>query len=228
MDRFPVFSSIPTESDRGLSWVPVPDFSVADHVRVVDLPTPTSLGDVQRFVAAQRSRPFDRTRPLWEFLCVDHVTTPDGADGAVMMCRLHHSIADGVRLVQVILGLCDPVDGDAAVEATVGGVAAAIPTPPAADRSTLRQRSPGTPPAPSRLPPPGPSAPSRVRWRPRPPPVSTSRAGRRRRSPAPSPTPAARSRRCPGASPPFLVRRSRLREPCSARDRTPWTTGSVC
>lgn len=46
------------------------------------------------------------------------ITLDDGTVGSAMMTRFHHSIADGVRLTQVLLGLCETD------EASVGAVVA--------------------------------------------------------------------------------------------------------
>lgn len=66
------------------------------------------MADVQRFVGAQRSVPFDRDRPLWSATLLAPVRLDDGTTGSVMVTRFHHAIADGVRLTQVMLGMLDP------------------------------------------------------------------------------------------------------------------------
>lgn len=120
VQRFPVFSSIAQRHGDGYVWVADPDFDVDNHIRFAPLEEP-HLADVKAYVASQRSVPLPADRPLWQFHLIENVTDDAGNDlGAVILSRIHHSIADGIRLVQVTLGLCDPVDGDASVEATVG------------------------------------------------------------------------------------------------------------
>lgn len=120
VESFPVFSAVAERRDDGYVWVPDPDFDIDNHVKFAPLEDP-HLAEVQDFVASQRSVPLPADRPLWVFHLIPNVTDESGHDlGAVILSRIHHSIADGVRLVQVTLGLCDPVDGGAAVEATVG------------------------------------------------------------------------------------------------------------
>ncbi len=119
--RFPVFSSKAVKGDDGLSWVSDPDFDISNHLLRADLPSPCTLTEAQEFVGAQRSRPLSKDKPLWEFHIIDNVVRDDGVTGAIVMVRFHHAIADGVRLVQVIFGLCDPIEGDMGVAASVGG-----------------------------------------------------------------------------------------------------------
>lgn len=120
VENFPVFSSVAQRRDDGYAWVPDPDFDLDNHLRFAPLDEP-NWADVQEFVASQRSVPLPADRPLWVFHLIPNITDEDGNDlGAVILSRIHHAIADGVRLVQVTLGLCDPVDGGVSVEATVG------------------------------------------------------------------------------------------------------------
>lgn len=107
IDRYPVFARRPVRDGSGWAWEDDPAFTLADHLIRVTLPAPGSLTELQEFVAVQRSVPFDKTRPLWSMSLIDGLTLPDGTQGAAVMSRFHHAIADGVRLVQVALGMCD-------------------------------------------------------------------------------------------------------------------------
>src|SRR5207244_7446305 len=54
-------------------------------------------------VSELMSTALDTTKPLW------HVHLIDGHDrGSVVLARIHHSIADGIALVRVMLSLTDP------------------------------------------------------------------------------------------------------------------------
>lgn len=118
--RFPVFSSKPVKRKDGMYWVTDPKFDIDRHLIHAKLPSPVSIEQVQEYVSKQRSKPLPKTRAMWAFHFIDNVVGRDGQTGAVVMARFHHSIADGVRLVQVVLGLCDPIDGEAGVSAAVG------------------------------------------------------------------------------------------------------------
>ena len=46
--------------------------------------------------------PLDRSRPLWHAYLIHGY-----GDGAAMICRMHHCIADGIALARVMLSLTD-------------------------------------------------------------------------------------------------------------------------
>lgn len=135
VDRYPVFRRRPV-NDRGVwYWEDDPGFDLAEHVVAVTLESdsPQALAE---FVASQRSVPFDRTRPMWSIVLIDDVVFADSSRGAAVMGRFHHSIADGVRLVQVALGMCDLV-GEESVT-SVGRSLRRSSTPPEIAASTVR------------------------------------------------------------------------------------------
>jgi WS/DGAT/MGAT family acyltransferase len=78
-------------------WRTDPDFDVCRHVRAVALPEPGTLDALCDLAVAFAHDPFDRTRPLWEFLAVEGL--PDGR-GALLQ-RFHHTLTDGVGGVRM-------------------------------------------------------------------------------------------------------------------------------
>lgn len=114
VDRFPVLRSRSAHAGNGWTWVLDPDFHIGRHVKALTLDGPADMTALQQFVAEQRSQPLDRQRPLWVAYLVGPLLLPDGTVGSAVVTRFHHAIADGVRLTQLLLGLCDPV-GDAGV-----------------------------------------------------------------------------------------------------------------
>lgn len=110
IDRFPVFRSRARLGEGGWAWQVDPDFHLDRHLRRVRLPEPAGMAELEQYVAEQRARPLDRDRPLWDISLVEEVTLDDGRVGAALVCRFHHAIADGVRLTQVMLSLCDTTD----------------------------------------------------------------------------------------------------------------------
>ena len=132
IDRFPVFGCRAWNSESGWLWRPDPDFDPDRHLHRVDLPPPAGIRELEQYVAEQRSRPLDRDRPLWEMTLVNAVYLDDGTVGSAIVARFHHAIADGVRLTQVMLSLCDTADprvtatvarpgGDASLTSMLGG-----------------------------------------------------------------------------------------------------------
>jgi WS/DGAT/MGAT family acyltransferase len=120
LDRYPVYTQRPVL--RGVLlrqgfWEDDPDFDLDRHLSVEPMPGAGDRAALQEFAAAQRSKPFDHAHPLWRIHLLQGYR-----GGSAMVSLYHHSMADGVRLVQVGLGLLDPADGEAPeVVAKVGG-----------------------------------------------------------------------------------------------------------
>ena len=121
--RFPVYHRRPVRSGGGWAWMDDPAFDLTRHVKRVRLPRPCNILALQRFMSEQRAKSLPHTRPLWVMFLVEGVHLEDGTVGSAVVIRTHHAIADGVRLTQVMLSMCD--SDHAAVEAVVsrrGGV----------------------------------------------------------------------------------------------------------
>ena len=112
--RHPVFRRHAVEIDGEWFWEDDPDFDLAHHVREVELEGDED--DLRAWIGEQFAVPFDPDRPLWT---IDLITGLDGY-GTVMFSRLHHALADGIRLVQLMFSLCDPADGSAVLPVPVG------------------------------------------------------------------------------------------------------------
>lgn len=84
------------------TWELDPQFDVRAHVHRIALPAPGDKGALQNLMSDLISTPLDRTRPLWQFHVVEGYR-----DGWVLAGRLHHSIADGIALMRVLLSLTD-------------------------------------------------------------------------------------------------------------------------
>ena len=72
-------------------WRDDPDFDLDYHLRAVALPGPGTMRQLLDLAASIANAPFDRTRPLWEFVVIE------GLEGgrAAMVQKLHHAITDG-------------------------------------------------------------------------------------------------------------------------------------
>ncbi|MCU0294819.1 MAG: wax ester/triacylglycerol synthase family O-acyltransferase [Candidatus Nanopelagicales bacterium] len=117
IDKFPVFSRRAAKVDGTWVWEDDPDFALSNHVRRVTLPEPGTRDEAEAYISSRVSEPFDAQHPLWE---MDLIEGLDGSSGeAMVLARFHHGIADGVRLVQLLLSLLDPLSEDAA-PSTVG------------------------------------------------------------------------------------------------------------
>lgn len=102
LDRFPVLSRRAANVDGAWVWQDDPDFSLDNHVRHVELNG--DLNKAQDYVSGRISDPLDRDHALWE---VDFISGLPGEPAAMMLARFHHAVADGIRIVQLLLSMCD-------------------------------------------------------------------------------------------------------------------------
>jgi len=92
-------------------WENDPHFHLDNHLHRIGLPEPAGQADLQELVADLASEPLNFQHPLWQFHLVDRYE-----DGAALICRIHHCIADGLALVQVLMSLADEARGSHATE----------------------------------------------------------------------------------------------------------------
>lgn len=78
-------------------------FDIANHVHRVALPAPGDQATLQALVSDLASTPLDYSKPLWQY----HLVEGYRGDGCVLVCRLHHCIADGIALGRVLLSMTD-------------------------------------------------------------------------------------------------------------------------
>ncbi len=83
-------------------WEDDPNFDVDNHISHIALPSPAGDVALRSLVSDLMSAPLDFTKPLW------HMHVIDGyRGGSVVLTRVHHSIADGIALVRVLLSLTE-------------------------------------------------------------------------------------------------------------------------
>ena len=83
-------------------WQDDAKFDIDDHVSHIALPAPHDDKALRQLVSELMSTPLDTSKPLW------HVHLIEGhAGNSVVLARIHHSIADGIALVRVMLSLTD-------------------------------------------------------------------------------------------------------------------------
>ncbi|MBI5090563.1 MAG: DUF1298 domain-containing protein [Actinobacteria bacterium] len=98
-------------------WVDDPNFDIHYHVRHLALPKPGSMRQLLDLASLIALDPFDRTRPLWQFVVVDGLR---GGKSALIE-KLHHAITDGEGGVQLSLQFLD-FDRDAPDPPPIGPV----------------------------------------------------------------------------------------------------------
>jgi diacylglycerol O-acyltransferase len=83
-------------------WEPDPYFSLDAHLHRVALPAPGDQAALQSLVSDLMSTQLDFSKPLWQFHFVENF-----GKGCAIVVRLHHCIADGIALMQVLMGITD-------------------------------------------------------------------------------------------------------------------------
>jgi diacylglycerol O-acyltransferase / wax synthase len=111
VSRYRVLSQIPVRRDAYWWWEDDHDFALDRHVRRVVLED-GSEESIRAHVSSQFSVPFDRSHPLWEMQLLSG--PPEQGSGGFLFTRVHHGIGDGIRLVQMLIGTCDPAEDDSA------------------------------------------------------------------------------------------------------------------
>jgi diacylglycerol O-acyltransferase / wax synthase len=85
------------------TWVDDPDFDIDVHLRRIALPKPGTIRQLLDLATLVVADPFDRTRPLWQFVVVEGLR----GGKAALIEKLHHTITDGERGVQLSLEFLD-------------------------------------------------------------------------------------------------------------------------
>ena len=103
--KYPRFVQVAVEDSTGASWLPDPDFKLANHLVRETLPhhrKGQEQAALQERLGALCMQPLDKRQPLWQFHLVENYR-----DGSALMVRIHHCIADGMALLAVTQSLVD-------------------------------------------------------------------------------------------------------------------------
>jgi diacylglycerol O-acyltransferase / wax synthase len=103
MFRQRVVESLPPAPPR---WEYDLDFDIDYHMRRVVAPEPGTLDTVLEMARRAEMAEFDRARPLWEVTLVEGLSD----DRAALLCKLHHSLADGIGAIQIAMILFDTTE----------------------------------------------------------------------------------------------------------------------
>ncbi len=76
------------------------------HIQEITLPSPGDTLTLRRLVGQFMSQPLDFAHPLWQIHLIRNYQ-----QGCAVLVRIHHCIADGIALVQVLLSLTDSQAG---------------------------------------------------------------------------------------------------------------------
>jgi len=102
-------SQLNTDPLRWLTWEPMPDFDVREHMRRATLPAPGDQSELEEWLGDFWSHRLDRHRPLWEITLIDGL-----ADGRwVLATKAHHCLVDGVGTIDIGTLMLDDIDESA-------------------------------------------------------------------------------------------------------------------
>lgn len=99
---FARFRCRPQADALGAHWSRYPEFALADHVLCVALPGNADQRELEALAGEMASTPLSPERPLWSFHLVEKYRA-----GSAVIVRIHHSYADGIALMRVLLSLTD-------------------------------------------------------------------------------------------------------------------------
>ncbi|NKQ53749.1 DUF1298 domain-containing protein [Amycolatopsis sp. K13G38] len=112
LDELPRFRQRLSEPSawRPLRWVEHPDIDWNWHVPVFDLTgadgAPGGMDALHKLVAELAGTPLPRDRPLWRYCVVTNIEH----DTAAVISLVHHSMADGIGTINLMLRLFDSPD----------------------------------------------------------------------------------------------------------------------
>jgi diacylglycerol O-acyltransferase len=85
-------------------WADDPDLDLTWHVRTTTLPAPGGRRALEEFVGGLASSRLDHDRPLWQLWLVHGV----GPGESAVVVLLHHVIADGLGVVDILRNILEP------------------------------------------------------------------------------------------------------------------------
>jgi WS/DGAT/MGAT family acyltransferase len=100
--RYRRFRQCAVQEVAGAFWQDDPDFDMDAHLRRRALPSGAGKKELQKLAGELAVQPLNPGKPLWRFDLIE-----DYEGGSALVIRIHHSIADGIALVGVILSLAD-------------------------------------------------------------------------------------------------------------------------
>ncbi len=83
-------------------WEIDSNFDLDQHLTRIQVPPPGDREALRELVSRWMSTPLDFSRPLWHMHLIEGV-----GEGSVLLTRIHHCIADGMALTQVLLSIAD-------------------------------------------------------------------------------------------------------------------------
>jgi diacylglycerol O-acyltransferase len=84
------------------AWEKDPHYDLRSHVQRIALPAPGDKAELQEVIGNLATTPLDPNKPLWQVHLIENY-----GQGCILFYRIHHCIADGIALMQVLLAAAD-------------------------------------------------------------------------------------------------------------------------
>jgi diacylglycerol O-acyltransferase len=78
-------------------WVDDPDFDITYHIRRSALPSPGSDAQLHELIARLGSRPFDKSRPLWEMYLIENLAK----NRIAVYTKSHQALVNGMTALEI-------------------------------------------------------------------------------------------------------------------------------
>jgi len=86
------------------TWEADPNFDIARHIFRVRVDPPGGEAELEALAGRILTRVMDRAKPLWEI----HIVEGCGEGRGALICKVHHSLADGVSGAALLKIMLDP------------------------------------------------------------------------------------------------------------------------
>lgn len=135
VDRFPRFRQRVVNPLGRPAFEDDPYFDVRDHLGRLTVPGPGDRSALEALLGELIAPPLEMGRPLWEAYLIDGYE-----EGAAILWRIHHCLADGIALSRVLLSTADDAAAiDTAPPREPRGALGRIASLPGAALSALRR-----------------------------------------------------------------------------------------
>lgn len=104
--RFDRFRQRAGRDTTSAFWEDDPNFDLDAHILRVALTGKADKAALQAYASDLASTPLDPWKPMWQFHIVENY-----AGGSAIVVRIHHSYADGIALIQVLMAMTETRSG---------------------------------------------------------------------------------------------------------------------
>jgi diacylglycerol O-acyltransferase len=111
--RYPRFVSQVIQDRKNFSavWQQDKNFDLDRHIVPAKLTGRADKAALERLVAKLAAQALSKDHPLWQFHVIDRYVQPDGSIKSALIVRLHHCMADGMALINLMLSMTSTKPG---------------------------------------------------------------------------------------------------------------------